>query len=141
MRLAWLANTCSDLQFEISQIAQDTVQRFWENATAHLQRLNEAVRYTFNNVEYFKFPQLDSSSAKIIGYRDAAFANNFDSSSQLGYIILLEDKNDAAIPIPFNFYKSKRVTRSVLSAEVLAFADLLDQAFSLRSQLEHAMNR
>ena len=51
------------------------------------------------------------------------------------------DKNNAAIPISFKSYKSKRVTRSVLSAEVIAFADLFDQAFALRSQLEHAMNR
>ena len=31
------------------------------------------------------------------------------------------------------------MTRSVLSAEVIAFADLFHQAFTLRSQLEHAL--
>ena len=140
MRLAWLANTRPDLQFEISQIAQITGQRFSENAPAHVQRLNAAIRYATNNIACIKFPQLDPSSVKLIGYSDAAFANNFDLSSQLGYIILLTDKNNAAIPISFKSYKSKRVTRSVLSAEVIAFADLFDQAFTLRSQLEHALN-
>ena len=141
MRLAWLANTRPDLQFEISQLAQITGQRFSDNAPAHVQRLNAAIRYAINNIACIKFPQLDQSSVKLIGYSDAAFANNFDLSSQLGYIILLTDKNNAAIPISFKSYKSKRVTRSVLSAEVIAFADLFDQAFTLRSQLEHAINR
>ena len=31
------------------------------------------------------------------------------------------------------------MTRSVLSAEVIAFADLFDDAFALRSQIEHAL--
>ena len=86
MRLAWLANTRPDLQFEISQIAQITGQRFSENASAHLQRFNAAIRYATNNVACIQLPQLDSSSVKITGYSDAAFANNFDLSSQLGYI-------------------------------------------------------
>ena len=130
------------IQFEISQIAQITVQHFSENVSANLQRLNFAIRYATNNVACLKFPKLDSPSIKIIGYSDAAIAtNNFDLSSELGYIILLMDKNNAAIPVSFKSYKSKRVTRSVWSAEVIAFADLFDQAFALRSQLEHAINR
>ena len=123
MRLAWLANTRSDLQFEISQITQITEQSFSENATTHLQRLNDAIRYATNNVACLKFPQLDLPSVKIIGCSDAAFAYNFDLSSQLGYILLLTDKNNAGILVSFKSYKSKRETRSVLSAEVIAFAD------------------
>ena len=33
-------------------------------------------------------------------------------------------------------YKSRRVTRSISSAEVVAFADLFDNTFAIRSQLE-----
>ena len=104
MRLAWLANTHPDFQFEISQIAQITGQSFSENASAHLQRLNAAIRYNISNAACLKFPQLDSSSVKIVGHSDSDFANNFDLSSQLGYIILLLDKNNAAIPISFKSY-------------------------------------
>ena len=140
MRLAWLANTRPDLQFEISQIAQVTAQRFKDDAQAHLRRLNAAIRYAHSNPAHLKFPKLDYSSLHIIGYSDAAFANNHDLSSQLGRIILLTDKNKAAIPISFKSYKSRRVTRSVLSAEVIAFADLFDEAYALRSQLEQTLN-
>ena len=45
------------------------------------------------------------------------------------------------LQISFKSYKSARVTRSVLSAEVIAFADWFDDAFALKSQLEHALGR
>ena len=99
-RLVWLANTCPDLQFEISQLAQITGQRFSENASAHVQRLIAAIRYATNNIACIKFPQLDPSSVKLIGYSDAAFANNFDLSLQLGYIILLRIRITRPYPYP-----------------------------------------
>ena len=51
------------------------------------------------------------------------------------------DENYKAVPMIFKIYKSRRVARSVLSAEVIAFADLFDDALALRSQLEHALER
>ena len=51
------------------------------------------------------------------------------------------DDTDNVIPISFKSYKSRRVTRSVLSAEVIAFADLFDDSFAIRSQIEHALGR
>ena len=51
------------------------------------------------------------------------------------------DDSSKCLPISFKSYKSRRVTRSVLSAEVSAFADLFDDAFALRSQIEHALRR
>ena len=51
------------------------------------------------------------------------------------------DKSKFAIPVSFNSIKSRRVTRSVLSADLIAFADLFDDAYSLRSQTEQATIR
>ena len=141
MKLAWLSNTRPDLQFEISQLAQVTSEQFETNAHAHLKRLNDAIRYAHVNVAHLKIPKLDRSTLRNVGYSDATFANNPDLTSQLGRIILLMDKTDSAIPVTFKSYKSRRVTRSVLSAEVIAFADLFDDAFALRSQMEQATNR
>ena len=138
MRLAWLANTRPDLKFDISQLAQVTAKRFEEDAKAHLKRLNASIRYEHDNVAHLKFPMLDRSSLRIIGYGDAAFANSFDLTSQLGRIVLLTDDSNAVVPISFKSYKSRRVTRSVLAAEVVAFADLFDDAYALRSQVEQA---
>ena len=41
----------------------------------------------------------------------------------------------------FKSYKSRRVTRSVLAAEFIAFAGLFEEAFPLRAQLEQALKR
>ena len=82
-----------------------------------------------------------ATCVRIVGFSDAAFANNHDLKSQLDRIILLMDDKNAAIPITLKSYKSRRVARSFLSAEVIVFADLLDDALSIRSQLEHALWR
>ena len=76
MRLAWLANTRLDLQFEISQIAQFTAERFNDDVRATLLRLNAAILYAHYNTAHPKFLKLERSSLRIIGYSDAAFANN-----------------------------------------------------------------
>ncbi len=87
------------------------------------------------------FPKLDLNSIRLVGYSDTAFANNHDLTSQLGRIILLTDDHNAAVPIAFKTYNSRRVTRSVLSAEVIAFSDMFDDAFAIRSQIEQALRR
>ena len=82
------------------------------------------------NVAHLKFPSLERDDVRIVGYSDAAYANNRDLTSQLGRIILLMDKSNNAIPVSFKSYKSRRVTRSVLAAEAIAFADMFDDALS-----------
>ncbi len=47
------------------------------------------------------FIPLDLQSIHIMGHVDAAFANNAEMSSQLGFIVLLEDKYDNASIINF----------------------------------------
>ena len=83
-----------------------------------------------------RVPKLDCNSLRITGYNDAAFANNVDSSSQLGRIALLTDDNHNSIAVSYKSCKPRRVTRSVLSAEVIAFADLFDGVFAIRKQLK-----
>ena len=51
------------------------------------------------------------------------------------------DNTDSAIPIILKSYKSRRVARSVLSAEVIAFAYLFDDALALKFQIEHGLRR
>ena len=141
MKLAWLANSRPDMQFEISQLAQITQNVFENEPKKHVKRLNSLVRHAHNIVAHLKFPDLDRNSLRLVGYSDAAYANNHDLSSQLGRIVLLMDDADRFSPISFKSYKSRRVVRSVLAAEVIAFADLFDDAYALRSQFEHALGR
>ena len=50
------------------------------------------------------------------------------------------DDSGAAAPIVFKSYKSRRIACSALSAEANAFADLYDDAYAFRSQVEHALS-
>ena len=96
------------------------------------------IRYAHVNLTSLKFPKLHMNSTCIVGCSDAAFANNHDLKSQLGRTILLTADTEKGNPIFFKSYKSRRVTRSVLSAEVVAFADLFDDVLAIRSQLEQS---
>ena len=87
------------------------------------------------------FPKLDLNSIRLVRYSDATFASNYDLPWQLGRVTLPMGGNTSAIPISLKSYKSRRVTRSILSAEVIAFSDLSDDAFVIWSQIEHALSR
>ncbi len=77
----------------------------------------------------------------MVGYADAAFANNADLSSQLGFIVLLKDKNDSQAIIHYGPWKCQHVTRSVLRAEVYAFSHCLDFVLVLTHDLSSMLGR
>ena len=49
--------------------------------------------------------------------------------------------NVSSETVSYKSYKSKRVARSVLSAEVIAFADFFDDALAIRKQLEFVLRQ
>ncbi len=136
MRLAWLSHTRPDCLFEISQLAQVTKDMFLKNPELWNKRVSRAVIYAKRHRLSLRFPKLDPSSLRLIGYSDASFANNEDLTSQLGHICLLGDATGTILPLSFRSYKAKRVTRSVLAGEVIAFSDLFDVAATLAMELK-----
>lgn len=78
--------------------------------------------------------KLDKKTLRVIGYSDSSFANNADLSSQLWHICFLGDKSGAVVPIHVKSYKSRRVTRSEMEGEVIAFSDLFDVASTLADE-------
>ena len=56
--------------------------------------------------------------------------------SQIGYIILLVDAENKCHVLDFKSQNNKRVTRSILGAEVCAFAEAFDRAYLLKRDLE-----
>ena len=141
MRLAWLSHTRPDCSFEISRLAQVTEHSFINSPSTYVSLLNKATRYATRHDVSIIFPQLDQPSLKIIGYSDASFSNNMDLSSQLGFIIFLQDNTNAIIPQVFKSYKAKRLCRSAMAAEVIAFSDLFDSAYTLKRELSILLNR
>ncbi len=140
VRLAWLANSRRDCFFEISQLAQVTEQMYLDNCVVHIKRLNKAVQYAVTNKINLKIPKLNPSTLRVIRFSDASFSNNADLSTQLGHICLLGDSSGNVIPISFKSYKSKRVTRSVMAGEVIAFSDFLNVAYTLSQDLENLLD-
>lgn len=51
-------------------------------------------------------------------FLDASFETDDDLTSQLGFVILLTNNFDSANILHYSSVKSKRVTRSVLAAEL-----------------------
>lgn len=135
MRLAWLANSRPDVLFEIATLAQVTLDNFKVEKRNFIKRLNRAIRYAITHRVPLIISKLDPKTVKVVGYSDASFANNHDLSTQLGYIILLVDGMDNSVPLVFKSYKSRRITRSAMAGEVIAFADMSDAAVTINKEL------
>lgn len=136
MKLAWLANTRPDCMFEISQLAQVTDEMFSKDSVQHIKRLNKTVVYATSHPITLKIPKLDLLSLRVVGFSDASFANNHDLSTQLGHIVFLADKKGAAVPIHFKSYKARRIVRSAMAGEIIAFSDMFDVAITLAEELK-----
>ena len=54
--------------------------------------------------------------------------------------MLMENKSLVSL-ISFKSYKSRRVTRSVLGAEIIAFADMFDEAISIHHRMQEILKQ
>ena len=87
-------------------------------------------------------PKFDVNSLRIVVFSDASFESTSDLTSQLGYICFLSDATEADIPIFFKSYKERRVTRSVVAAEVICFSEMFYCCFYLgRGSTEYHAGR
>ena len=82
-----------------------------------------------------RFVQLNLKQLRLITFTDAAFANNADLSSQIGYVIVLADQDNANI-LYWSSTKCKRVTRSVLASELYAMSNAFDISSVIKCTLE-----
>ncbi|CAN8072966.1 unnamed protein product [Agarophyton chilense] len=141
MKLAWLANTRPECLFQISQLAQVTETIFENDQKGVIRQLNRAVKYARQNILSLRIPRLNRETLRVIDYSDSSLANNRDMSSQLGHIVFLGDGTDNVVPIHFKSYKAKRVTRSAMADELIAFSDLFDVTTTLSAEMSLIMNR
>ena len=78
---------------------------------------------------------LDISSLSLLVFTDASFVNNKDLSSQIGFVIILTDRNQFANVLHWSLIKCKRVTRSVLASELYALAHGFDIGAAIKSTI------
>lgn len=79
-----------------------------------------------------RFKPLDMQSMKLVVLSDAAFGNSRGYRSQLGYVILLTDASGTSNIIHYTSNRFKRVTRSVLAAEVNALILAFDSCYLIQ---------
>ncbi len=88
-----------------------------------------------------KFPKLYLETLQVVGFSDAIFANKYDLTSQVGHIVFITDGEGNAAPIHFKSYKARRVTRSIMAAEVIAFSDAFDVGYTLATELSSLLGK
>lgn len=66
------------------------------------------------------FVPFDIDSIVLAVYIDAGFETNTDMSSERGLITVMTEKNNHANVIHYGYLKERRITRSVLAAELFA---------------------
>jgi hypothetical protein len=118
-----------EASFALSYAAQIT-EPTWDDA----QFLNRCLQHQISTPG-LKFVRLDKDSLRLIAYTDSSFANNKDHSSQIGYVIALADKKGNANIVHWQSIKCRRVTRSVLAAELYALSLGFDNVATYRATL------
>ena len=72
-------------------------------------------------------------------FTDVSFANNKDLSLQIGYVIVLTDRNHSTNIIHWLSIKYKRVTRSVLASELYGLAHGFDIGAAIKSTIQNIL--
>ena len=107
-----------------------------KRVSKHCKRLTKATKYAHDNKALIHTHKLDYDTFHIVPYSVSVHGNCADLSSQVGYIGLL-----TCMTKTLNHSRRTRKSRdvfqfSVLSAEVIAIADLPDYSLFIRKQLE-----
>lgn len=107
----------SEFLFDLFRAAQ-TVEFLPDN----IALLNKQLQWQITNKSRrIRYDKLDRDTLQLAVFTDSSFANNKDLSSQIGYVICLSDAINKANIIHCSI-KYKRVTRSVLAAELYRVA-------------------
>lgn len=125
-----------DLAFGLSKCAQvqDPKQEHAKELNAILLNIKANPN---NGLKYLKVV----STTTLMVFADASFASNEDGTSQLGFIITMTDKDGLSNILHYSSIKSRRVTRSVLAAELYAMSHAFDIASTLKLTLSEIYGR
>jgi hypothetical protein len=132
-RGAYIATVCQpESSYDLSFAAQVT-----DPQEADVKQLNKRIQWQIDNsTRGLTFVPLDMNSLSLLVFTDASFANNKDLSSQIGFVIVLTDRNQSANVLHWSSIKCKRVTRSVLASELYALAHGFDIGAAIKSTIQ-----
>ena len=127
----WVANqTRPDIAFKARQtsiaVSNSTVGDIHSTNKCVQKLQSEDVVIKFKSLEHIK-------TCSIRAYSDAALRNLPGGSSQGDFIIFLHGENGNVIQMSWRSRKIKRVVRSTLAAETMAFIEAAEQSFFIRA--------
>lgn len=109
---------------------------------SEMKRLNKMVnRCIETSSTGLNYEFLDINSVRLALFTDASFANAAKLKSQIGYVLVLVDKDNRANIIHYGSSRCKRVTRSVMAAEVHGLMYGFDSDFIAKDMLEEILGR
>jgi hypothetical protein len=140
-RVAWATQSRPDIACAVGMAAQITKDKFDIDPAHHRRSLNKIIKHLQANPDIvLRYPRMDVKTLSLHVFSDAAFANNDDFVCQLGYLAFLSDQEGNCALLDYKSMKARRVTRSILAGELIAFAEAFDRSFVLKSDLEDMLN-
>ena len=82
---------------------------------------------------------LDISFLSLLVFIDASFTNNKDLLLQIGFVIILTDRNQSANILHWSSIKCKRVTRSILASKLYRLAHSFDIGAAIKSTIQRIL--
>lgn len=137
-------STLPEVLIHVSKLSQVTPKIFEAEKSESLKLLQKLIQIVSPSNGHFglSFIKINPNKAEVFVCFDAAFATNRDHSSQLGVVVMLRDKTTGDCNIVhFVSMKSKRVCRSVLSAELFALIEGFDLGFTIRDTMQRCTGR
>ncbi|KAI1005619.1 hypothetical protein K3495_g2596 [Podosphaera aphanis] len=132
-RGAYVASVCQpEATFGLSFAAQAI-----NPSLDDVKSLNRVLAWQKNNAPRgLRFVAPDLKTIRLVVFTDSSFANNKDLTFQIGFIIVMADDMGKANIVHWSSIIYKRITRSVLAAELYAMVHGFDVATAIKGTIE-----
>jgi hypothetical protein len=136
-RDAYVTSICQfETAFDLSLAAQSI-----EISSENVASLNKRLQWQIDNhIKELRYVSFDSTKLQLMIFTNSSFARNRELFSQIDYVICLINLKHVNI-VHWSLIKCKRVTRSVLAAELYALAHNFDLDAALKAMLSAILDR
>ena len=125
-QITWLTGISRpEISFQICEIST----RIKSATIVDIKAINKGASFVTSIPNSIMFPRLDPESSSVKMFADASYNNLPNGSSQGEHIVFLSDKSNNSCVVTWNSRSIKRVARSTLAAESLAFSEGCDTAY------------
>jgi len=143
-RGAYIATVCqSEAAFDLSVAAQSQ-----NPSDGDAKTLNKRLKWHMENKERgLRFIHINLESAKLFVFVDASFANNKGYSSQIGFVIVLankdtdEGKGISILTVISSIGVRLNTTRNVLASELYVMVHGFDIGIAIKTTLDKILRR